>query len=199
MADFENYIIEDEDEKRAPRLTMWSIVPRIMIMPASGWALARKNGPSPEIATIRFLLPMSLAAGISNFFTYFYPGRNSFTTVLVGAVITFCSFFLAYYIALLLQKLFLPKEGRDLPATSYGKLLTMTGIGTLALFHILTQALPMLDVILEFLPLWTIFLLYTGLKNTGVNNEKFVYALGVVCIVVVCSPYLVEWIFSLFT
>lgn len=195
---YESYIIEDDEKDDAPRLTMWSIIPRVMVTPESGWDLARRKGPSPDIATLRFLLPFCLVTGASNFLCYLYPGQHTFAGILVGAVITFCSFFLSYYVSVLCEKLFLPKEARDFPFTQYGKLLTMTGVASLAFFHILTQALPMLDVILEFLPLWTIFIVYSGMKNAGYVYDKQIYIVGVICIVIVCSPVLVEWLFSLF-
>lgn len=197
--DFDSYVIEDEEEEKgAPRLTMWSIFPRIMTMPTTGWEMLRKRGPNPDVAAVRFLLPICLLAGGSNFFRYLYPGSPSFAAVLVEGVISLCGFFLGYYISLLLERIFMPKEARDFPATAYGKLLNMVGIATLALFYILAKALPMLDVIFEFLPLWTIFLIYVGMKNTGGNEEKHVYSLAAVCIIVICSPYLVNWILSLF-
>lgn len=195
--DFENYNIEDEDD--AKHYTMWSIVPRIMTTPASGWLMARDRGPTAEMATLRFLLPLSLLSGASDFLSLLYPLQNTFQGVLVGGVINFFSFFLGYYIALVLARLFLPKEGRDFPTSNYGRLLTMTGIATLAIFHIVSMALPMLDFIFEFLPLWTLFLIYRGMHLADFKTDKSFYALGVMCVTVICSPMLVLWIFSFFT
>ena len=205
--DFESYSIEDdeddesfrpEDSGGGKRLTMWTIVPRTMIMPTSGWELARESGPSPELATIRFFLPLCLISGASVFLSKFYPGQETFASLLVEAVISFCSFFLGYYMAIVFAKLFLPKEARGFPLTKYGRLLTMTGVSTLAIFHILFSALPMFDFVFEFLPLWTIFLLYKGIHPDDIGKERYPLSLGVMCVVVICSPILVEWIFSLF-
>lgn len=181
------------------RLTMWSIVPRVMTMPNYGWTLARDHGPLAEVAVLRFLLPLSLISGGAEFFSLLYPNAPSFTGALVGAVVMFCSFFLGYYIALVMAKLFLPREERGFPHSQYGRLLAMTGVATLAIFHILFKLLPMFDFIIEFFPLWTIFLLYKGMKIADVPQEKWTVSLAVVCLAVICSPPLVEWIFSLFT
>lgn len=208
--DFESYQIDDEDESDNPqparRHTLWELVPQVMIMPTSGWEKMRASGPSPDVATIRFLLPLSLLSGASVFFSLLYPNvnslgteENSFTILLVNAVIMFCSFFIGYYVALLLEKIFLPKDMRDFPHSNFGKLMTMTGIGTLALFHILFEAFIMLDFILVFLPLWTIFILYKGIQQSGFHSEKELLAVGVICVVVIASPTLVEWILALFS
>lgn len=209
--DFESYRIEDDEEENGAghgevkRFTMWTIVPRIMTMPSSGWEMARHNAPSPELATVRFLLPLSLLSGFSVFLTFLYPRQkgfiseeNGFTVLLVNAVIQFCSFFLGYFLALVLAKLFLPKDVRDIPSTPFGKILTMTGTATLAFFHILYEAFPMLDFILVFLPLWTIFIVFKGMDYTGVRSEKHILSVGVMCLVVVTGPTLVEWVLALF-
>lgn len=199
--DFESYVIEDDEEPAGDpgkKYTMWNIVPKVMVFPNIGWPLAQKSGPAPEIAIIRFLLPISILSAVSDFISYLYPGSNNFTTTLVGAVITFCSFFLGYYLALVLSKILLPKEARDLPSSSYGKLMTIAAIGTLAFFNILMQALPMFDSILEFLPIWTVYVIYTGMKYAKIETDKTVYAIGVVCVAVICSPVIVEWILNLF-
>lgn len=207
--DFESYSIEDneDEEVKEPsrRLTMWTIMPQIMITPAAGWEKAKKFGPTPELATLRFLFPLCLLSGVSVFFALLYPRHNGlggeesrFTVLLVNSVIQFCSFFIGYYVALVLNKVFLPKDVRDFPSTSFGKLLVMTGISTLALFHIIFEVLPMLDFILVFLPLWTIFIIYKGLPYSGMHSEKKLLAIGTVCVTTILGPFIVEWILVLF-
>lgn len=178
--------------------TMWSIFPKIMMMPSSGWERTLENGPQPEIAVLRFLLPMCLLAAGSEFFTLLYHSQLSFTDLLVNSVITFCSFFLGYYIAILFAQLFMPKDARTFPQTDYGRLLTMTGIVSLAFFHILFMALPMFDFVFEFLPLWTVFIIYKGMRIMVVSKERQTLALGVMCIVIICSPLVIDWFFALF-
>lgn len=200
--DFENYQIEDDEEEEGQspgrKGTMWTIVPQIMIMPASGWEKARVKGPSAEIATVRFFLPLCLLSGFSVFLSKLYPGQLSFQGLLVEAVISFFSFFLGFYVALVIAKALLPKDARHFIPTNYGRLLTMTGVSTLAMFHILFEAFPMFDFIWEFLPLWTIFLIFRGTSAKEMHTDQYPLALGVLCVVIICSPILLEWIFSLF-
>lgn len=195
--DYESYSIED-DEDDVVRYTMWSIVPRVMAMPMSGWERAKNNGPSPDIAVLRFLLPVCLLAGGAEFLALLYQGSAGFASLLVNAVVSFCSFFLGYYIALVFARIFLPREARNFPSSRFGRLLTMTGIATLAFFHILMMALPMFDFVIEFFPLWTIFLIYKGMKFANIKPEKAPFSMGVMCVVVICGPILVEWALSLF-
>lgn len=197
---------EDKEESQQPRrLTMWSIVPHIMITPAQGWETVKECGPMPEIATIRFLLPLCLLTGFSVFFSALYPQYNSFssdesafTVLLVNGVVQFCAFFIGYYLALVMAKLFLPKDVRTLPSSRYGRLLIMTGVASLAFFHVVYEAFPMLDFILVFLPLWTIFILFKGMERAEERSEKHILAIAVVCLVTIAGPTITEWVLALF-
>lgn len=193
---FESYNLEEENDIK--RQTMWSLVPRVMTMPTSGWERMQKHGPSPEIAIIRYLFPISLLSGGAEFFSLVYPGQVELSSVLVAGVIQFCSFFIGYFFALILAGLFLPKAAKGFPATQYGKLLTMTAVSTLAIFHLLFKALPMFDFVFEFLPIWTIFLVYKGMLIAGIQKEKAAFSMGVMCLVTIASPVIVAWVFSLF-
>ena len=194
---FESYNLDDE-ENDVKRLTMWSIVPRVMTMPASGWERMKQRGPTPEIAIIRYLLPISLMSGGAEFFSLLYPGQYELASILVAGVIQFCSFFIGYFLSLIFASIFLPKAAKGFPSTKYGKLLTMTGVSTLAIFHILLKALPMFDFVIEFLPIWTIFLIYKGMNIAEIEREKAAFSMGVMCLVVIACPVLVAWAFTLF-
>lgn len=197
-SNFDSYTLEDEtDDKGVKRYTMWRLIPLIMTVPSQGWSLTRHNGPAPDIATLRFLLPVSLISGGAEFLSLLYPGAQPFTSILVAAVITFVSFFIGYYLALVFAKLFIPKEARGFPSTDYGKLLTMAGVGTLAIFHFLFKALPMFDFIIEFFPIWTIFLVFRGMKYADIPPEKWAFSMGVMCVVIICSPVVVEWVLAI--
>lgn len=197
MKNIDSYVIED-DGKPVRTFTMWSLVPRIMVMPGSGWQRLWYHGPLPEVAGIRFLLPLCILSGLSEFFVYLYQVQVVFSDVLVSAVIQFCSFFLGYFLSLLLLKFAMPKDSEGFSDTPYARLMLMTGIGTLAFFHVLFMALPMFDFILEFLPLWTVYILYEGMRQKKVSESKQMYATGVVCFIVICAPFLIEWLLTLF-
>ena len=202
--EYDNYSIEDDEEEEggkepSVRSTMWSLMPKVLVAPASGWEKVRKEGPSPEVAVIRFLLPFCLLAGGADFFRLLYEVQLVFSDLLVEAVITFCSFFLGYYVSLVLLKLFLPRESKEFPVTRYGRLLVIGSTVSLAIFHILYVALPMFDFLIEFFPLWTVFLIYKGTASGCFEEERHAFSMGVVCVVVICSPVLIKWIFSFFT
>lgn len=200
--DFESYNIEDDEEERPSdeRLTMWALMPSIMCTPASGWAKVRHSGPSPDIATIRFLLPLCLLSGAACFLSLLYPhdADTGFAVMLVEAVVELCSFFLGYYVAQVVAKLLMPKDDRHIVSTDYGKLLIMAGVATIALFHILFVAFPMIDFILGFLPIWTLFIQFKGMELIKFKSDKRLLSMAVICLATVASPAIIEWILMLF-
>lgn len=198
---FEEYSLEDEEEKPTtlslPQI--WLKMTQAIIMPSSGWIQLHKSEIRPEKAVLYFLLPISFLASLSDFFTLLYEIDVKYTDLLVGIVITFFSFFLGYYVALLIAKLFLPVADKEFPHTNYGRILTIGCVGALALIHILDEALPMFDFIIEFFPLWIVFMLYKGLGLSNLHENKFSYCLGVLSVAIISSPFLIEWFFSLFS
>lgn len=210
MEDFENYNLEDEEEDKQgaaePSVTLWRLLPQIMITPSSGWERAKNVGPPPELAVVRFLLPLALISGAAVFLSLFYPhyalsmgGESVFAVLLVSGVIQFCSFFIGYFLALVLAKVLLPKNAKFLISSPFGKLITLVGVATLALFHILYVALPMFDFFLDFLPLWTIFIIYSGLQKVALPSDKSILTVVVMCLVVIGTPTVIAWFLTLFT
>lgn len=202
--DFESYNIEDDEEEMPSdeRRTMWSLLPAIMFTPSSGWAKVRNSGPSPDIATIRFLLPLSIISGAACFLSLLYPHESDaggFAVMLVEAVIELCSMFIGYFVALVTAKLFLPKEDKNTITTNYGKLLIMTGVATIAIFHVFYVAFPMLDFILGFLPIWTIFIQIKGMEQIKFRSDKKLLSMAVIILATVAAPAVIEWILTLFT
>lgn len=198
MSDFENYNLEDE-ENGGKRQTLWSLFPYVLTMPTSGWERVKKCGPPPDVALLRFLLPISILSGASELFTLIYQaGQHEFPDILVTGFIFFASYFLGYYLALVFAKIFLPKAAKFFPSSAYGKLLTMTGVATLALFHMLYKILPFFDFIIEFFPIWTIFLIFKGMRYSDITPEKNALSMGVMCVVTIACPEMVEWVFTLF-
>lgn len=198
---FEEYTIQDEEEQRKP-LTLpqiWLALLKAMVMPSTGWKQLNDNEIKPESVVVGFLLPLSVIAAFSNFFSLIYELDLRFTDLLVGIVITFFTYFLGYYIAVLIAKIFLPKQDRGFATSNYGRILILDSMGALAIIHIIMEALQLFDFVIEFFPLWTVYMLYKGMAFAKVDSNKATYSLGVMCVAVISSPVLINWFFDLFT
>lgn len=177
----------------------WELLFKIMAAPVEGWKELRRCGIHVDKIGFSLFLPLTLAAAFSDFFTFYYDTNISFIEVLINAVITFISFFIGYFMAGFFSKILLPRGMKGLPFSNYGKALTMISMSTLAIFHILDEALPIFEPIFYFLPLWTIYIIVKGMKFVKIIENRSSYTLGVMCVTIVGSPIFVEWFFSLFS
>lgn len=197
---FEEYSLEDEEESGSMTLfRLWKAVFTAIAMPASGWKLIKERMVTPEAVAMKFLLPVSILAAGSVFFGLIYDVSVHFTDLLVDMVVTFFTFFLGYYISILIARIFMPAADRGFPMTDYGRKMASVSVGTLALINILYNAVPLFDFIIEFFPLWLVYMLYKAMNLADIDRNKSTYSLGVMCVSVICSPILIEWFFSLFT
>lgn len=195
---FEEYSIEDEEEQTTLTLPqLWRCILLAILLPASGWSALKKTGGKPERGITAFLLPVCILAALSTLFRLVYDKSSDVTDILIGIVVTFFSFFLGYFIVILIAKLFFPAHEKNFPSSDYGRWLSLTCIGTLALIYILSQALPMFDFIIEFFPLWTVYMLYKGMELAGLDRNKSTYDLGVMCVAVISSPFIINWFLSI--
>ena len=198
---FEEYTIQDEEEQdnylTLPQI--WRALLKAMVMPSAGWKQLHNSQIKPENIVVGFLLPISLLAAASDLFSLLYEMELRFTDLLVGMVITFFTYFLGYYIAVLIARIFMPKADKGFPMTGYGRLLIIDCVAALAVIHVIYQALQIFDFMIEFFPLWTVYMLYKGMNYAKIDSNKATFSLGVMCVAVISSPVLINWFFDLFT
>lgn len=168
----------------------------IMSNPVQGWKELRRSKNTASSLTMQLLLPICILAGVSDFCELFYDSNLSLSQVSLTCVYTFFTFFLSYYLSVVINVIFLPKVSKSYATSRYGEMMSIVGISTLALFHITESLLPIFDMIFAFLPLWTIYLIIKGMGFVKVKNNKGTYTLGVVCVSIICSPLLTDWLFS---
>lgn len=168
----------------------------IMTNPVSGWKELRRSKLQAGTLVVKMLLPLCIIAGLSDFLMMLYDSNQIFADTAINCVFTIFTYFLSYYIAIVLCLVFLPKASKKFPTSRYGEMLACISVSTLALFHIAEEVLPIFDMILVFLPLWTIYLIFKGMGFVKMSESKSTYTLGVVCVALICSPLLVSWAFS---
>lgn len=193
---------EDEDERGdddTPSRNVWALFFGIMMNPVEGWKDLRRSGISVDRIGFGLFLPVSAAAALSDFCKLYYDSNISFLEILINAVLTFISFFIGYFIAVVASKILLPKETKNFLFTNFGKAMAMLSISTLALFHIADEILPIFEPIFYFLPLWTVYIIVKGMKFVKIRENRSSYTLGVMCVTIVGAPIFVEWVFSLFS
>lgn len=124
----------------------------------------------------------------------FYEANITLADWAVEGLGTFMTFFFGYFTVILLGGFVLPRQSRDILRKDVGRQFVMLALSTLALFWILIQAMPMFEPVLVFLPLWTIYLVYKGVRILRVPKDVENSTTGLLCMLVIGAPILWNWL-----
>lgn len=168
---------------------------RVMTSPVDGWkALKRARLAPPEMARGSFYPLMALAAA-AKFLTFFYTSNATVSSVLTDAVVVFVSYFLAYFAAQLCCRLFSSKISEKL-IDPFGRNFMITAMSTMVLFTVIQEALPMAEPVLVFLPLYTAYLIFCGVKYLRLPHVSQTRVAIVISVMIITFPGLIDWFFS---
>lgn len=170
---------------------------RIMTNPVTGWKQLRRMKVKPDIVAGRLFYPLASIAAISCFANFIYTSSATLQSELSNALVVFVSFFFGYFVALSFLNLVLPQRLKDIASSPFVKEVIMTMMSTLAIFFTLYMLLPMLQPVLVFLPLWTIYLISRAGKFMKLPPNKSTTVIGLICTATIGSPVLIAWLFGL--
>lgn len=195
---------EDEDEEEEPeeseeekkRKSPFRILIQTLLTPVEGWkALKRARFSTEEFANGCFF-PLIALAAISETAKLFYEANHSVSEWLLDALCTFLTFFFGYFTIVIAGGWILPSKSRDFLKKDIGKEFVMLNLSTLALFWTLLETVPMLDPVLVFLPIWTIYLIYKGVRVIRVPSEVENSTTGYMCLLMLGIPLLWNWVLT---
>ena len=175
---------KSKKRKRSPLTLLFSM----MVNPTEGWKRIRRSGfKSEEVASSCFY-PLTALASASVFMDALYGTETEVTPLVISALIVFMSFFLGFFVTSLCTRLLLPDEMRNLSDTEYGKQYALYLLSTLTIFYTLGNCLPMLDPVLVFLPLWTVYLGCKGTRWMRIADNRKHTVTALLSAIVVLSP-----------
>lgn len=188
----------DSNANRPPKQhSPIAILLSLMTNPTDGWKKLRRSPFSPEEMASRCLYPLCAMAALSKFADLIYPGDATISGSLIGALIIFMSFFFGYFIIGPIAKILLPKDTKAFTETPFAKKFFMAMLSSLAIFLTVYECVPMLQPILVFLPLWTIYLISKGSRFVKATQSKPTAVAGILSIVTIGSPLLIYWLFDI--
>lgn len=174
----------------------FGVLIRSMLTPVEGFkALKRARFKTEEFAG-RCFYPLIALAAVSDIAGLFYKAGFSIADWMVSGFSTFMTFFFGYFTILLAGPLLLPAKSRPLLKKDIGRQFVMLALSTLAIFWTVIQVAHMLEPVLVFLPLWTIYLVYKGVRVIRVPSEVENSTTGILCMLVIGVPILWSWLIS---
>lgn len=169
----------------------------MMVSPRVGWRAIKRARLTPEQACAKLFYPAIGLASISNFAHLLYATGDSLVEELTNAIITFSSFFFAYYLLFIFAKLLLKKASAEIITDSFGKVFVAFSSATLCLFYILYCCLPMLEPLIVLFPLWTVFVIFRGIRILRIPKNEESGAAVRLSVLIVGLPIGVGYLFSL--
>lgn len=185
-------------ESPVSRASVFGLLFKIMTTPVEGWkALKRCRLKAEEVAATGFYPLLALAA-VSEFTALFYEAHVTISALVIPAIVTFITFFFGYFSVLLCGAVFLPAAASEKLKTQFGRQYIMMNVSTLALFYIMHRIIPILDPVVAFLPLWTIYLAWKGVKYLRVPPELETRTGATLSVLILACPLFWNWIFGEF-
>ncbi|MCM1152860.1 MAG: YIP1 family protein [Muribaculum sp.] len=205
--EFDNYNLEEEeddlttDNNKEGRhsKSVFLLLLTTMVNPTEGWKKIRRMNPSVEKTGATCFYPVAALASLMAFFRFIYDPNADLKSVLTTAMIIFVSLFFGNFMALGIMKLILPRDTKNLPDNPFVKVMTMLMLTTLAMFIMLDYLLPMMEPVIVFMPLWTLYLISKAIRFLKVPSDKHATVTGIMAIAVIGAPCFVAWILSIIT
>lgn len=169
---------------------------KTMFTPVEGWKALKRAKFQPDKVMGSLLSTCVALASVSEFMAFIYEANVTLTEVLVRAVVTFIAFFFSYYSVLAAAGILLGENVRKTLNSPFGKNFIMTSMATLPVFYALYRLLPILGPVLVFLPLWTIYMVFRGVRFLRLPKEKDNVATVLLCALEIGMPVLWNWIFT---
>lgn len=204
---YASYVYEDSQEDieegienkeaETPKKSAFSLMLKILLSPVEGWKNLRRSRISIETLQSGCFYPLLALLALSNFADYLYSVNVNLSQVITKAVVAFVSFFFANFSIPVLLCIVTPKDMHEKIKGNYGKAYFIIALSTLAMFSFVTELLPMIWPILIFLPIWTIYLMFKGVRffHFEQKQEMKFYIMSIVSVIGI--PMLIDWIFNI--
>lgn len=165
-----------------------------LIGPVEGWKALKRTRFKTEEFAARCFYPLVAAAALAEGVMFFYEANMTFSDWVLEAISTFVAFFFGYFTILLLGSFILPRKSREILKKDIGRQFVMLSLSSLALFWMLVTLLPMFEPVLVFLPLWTIYIVFKGVRLLRVPADVTSSTAGLLCMLVIGVPVLWKWL-----
>lgn len=195
--EFNSTIQEYNVEEDKDFLRILKIFCILLISPLEGWKTIRRHNISSNIWAQNCFYPIIAFSAVSIFFNKFYNPYASIEELLIPAVARFIAFFFGYFLISILCQIFLPNSSQILTESNFGKIFIMSILASLAVFIAVISFLPMLEPVFVFLPLWSIYILYKGVRFLKLSEHSQAWTVIVLGILIVGIPYLLNWSFNI--
>ena len=134
---------------------------------------------------------------LSQYVDLIYEAHQSVLKLIVSALVIFVSYIFSYIVFPILGRPFLCAEANKTLETNFGRNALMVLFSTLALFKVAYNAIPFMEPVLVFLPLWTIYLIHRLVPVMRVPKEKWGTTTVILSVLTIGLPMFWQWLFDM--
>lgn len=183
----------EKDDGSAKQPSPLQLMFKVMFNPIEGWKEVRRDRLSPESVQSGCFYPLLALLALSKFASLIYSPTATLTSDLVAGMVAFVSFFFGYFCILLTLRVIMPAGARESLSNDFAKVFVMICLSTLSLFFTVLELLPMLETLLIFLPLWTVYIICRGARFFKFPDNHQIWCTAKLSIVIVGMPILIAW------
>lgn len=193
--------IEEEsdsvEQKSQSRFRALGLLLKIMFSPVEGWKSLRRSKIGVEEIQSGCFYPLLALLAMSKFADFFYSVNVSLTQVVTEAIVAFVAFFFGYFCIPVVLSWVLPKDMTEKYDCNFGKIYTVVALSTLVIFSIFQDVLPMLWPILIFLPIWTLYIMFKGVRFFFFENGRDMRFFLMAGAAVIGVPLIIDYVLKL--
>lgn len=172
---------------------------QLIISPARGWEDISRAGIAPSRLCREGYYPMIGLIAVTTLLQFLYDSTQTLTFVhsLQMSIINVTSFFVSLFLGQHLLAAYLPKFTDKEPSQVKIDTFVIFVLSVMTLFVIISNLIPIELEIMKFFSLYSIFVVWKGLRYLDVNQNKtgqFVF-LGVFSVVI--PPFLLRFLFTI--
>lgn len=185
------------NNKKSPNLKAWGIFLSLFVSPDKAWLRVFTSGRSSEDTARRVFYPLIALCAVLQFCSFIYNPGITLSNVLQQAIIVFIAWFIGYFgVVIIVSNAIFGEESKELGSSDNGKKLIMLSMASLTVFYSIGEILPMLEPLLAFAPIYTIFLISRGIKVIGVPENQRVRISIFYSVMIIGVPLLLRWLFE---
>ncbi len=171
---------------------------QLIISPSKGWEDIAAVGEEPGKLCSDGFYPLVGVTACTVFVQRFYDVDLSLVTLIQGAIITFVKYFVSYFLASFIFSFFLGKmvDSGDLNEKKYHTFV-IYNLSLLSLITIVANCLPMELSIVQFLPVFTIVVMWFGRRYLAIKEDSSFNFIFLSALSLLVAPYLIGRVFNM--
>ncbi len=188
---------DSDKPQKSPNRTAWADFLALFISPDSAWLRIFTSGRSADDTARRVFYPLVALSAALQFCSLIYNPGAPLSSVIQQAIVVFIAWFIGYFgVVTIVSNAIFGEESKELGSSVNGKKLIMLSMSSLTVFYIFGEVLPLLDPILTFAPIYSIFLVSRGVKVIGVPTSQRTRISVFYSVLIIGIPLLLRWLFE---